>query len=162
MRTITLKVNNMVRRIAIEDNELLLDVLRDRLHIKSVKAACWRGECGLCTVILNGKPVKSCLVLAVEADGSNIVTAEGLSGKPGELAPIQKSFIDHAALQCGFCTPAFVVTAHYLLSKKKGRVEREEVKEYISGLICRCTGYKQIVDAIMDARKYYGEDLDEQ
>ncbi len=156
MATITLKVNNVVRRVEVEDNEILLDVLREKLHVKSVKAACWRGECGLCTVMLNGKPVKSCLVLAVEADGSEIVTAEGLSGRPGELAPIQKAFIEHAALQCGFCTPAFVVVAHYLLTKTRGKVEREEVKEYLSGLICRCTGYKQIIDAVMDARKHYG------
>jgi carbon-monoxide dehydrogenase small subunit len=153
MRRITLTVNGEWRSVEVKDNELLLDVLRNRLHEKSIKASCWRGECGLCTVLLNGLPVKSCMVLAVEADDADIKTAEYFAGQ-GELAPVQKSFIQHNAMQCGFCTPAFSLVAHHLLESNPD-VTREEIKEYISGLICRCTGYKHIVDAIEDAKKYY-------
>ncbi|HDN75539.1 MAG TPA: (2Fe-2S)-binding protein, partial [Acidilobales archaeon] len=152
-RTIRLKVNGVERVVEVKPNETLLHVLRDKLHVKSVKAACWRGECGLCTVLMNGEPVKSCLVLAVEADGAEILTVEGLAPF-GTLAPIQKSFIEHTAFQCGFCTPAFILTAHYILTKNPDATE-EEIKEYLNALICRCTGYKQIIDAIKDAAKYY-------
>ncbi|MEM0021764.1 MAG: (2Fe-2S)-binding protein [Fervidicoccaceae archaeon] len=152
-RTITFRLNGRQRTVQIEDNETLLEVLRDRLGETSVKAACWKGECGLCTVLFNGRPVKSCMVLGVEADGAEIITAAGIS-KDGELAPIQKAFIEHGAFQCGFCTPAFVVASHYFLQKNPNPT-REEVKEFLSGILCRCTGYKQIIDAIMDAAKYY-------
>jgi len=152
-RVIRLTLNGTQRIVEIEDNETLLDVLRFKLKEMSVKSACWKGECGLCTVLMNGKPVKSCLVLAAEADGAEIVTATGLM-KNGELSPIQKSFVEHGALQCGFCTPAFVVAAHYFLENNPNPT-REEVKKFISGLLCRCTGYAQIIDAIMDAAKYY-------
>ncbi len=152
-REITLKLNGTTRIVEVEDNETLLDVLRFKLKEMSVKAACWKGECGLCTVLFNGKPVKSCLVLAVEADGAEIVTASGLV-KDGELTPVQKAFIEHGAFQCGFCTPAFVVASHYFLQNNPNPT-REQVKEFLSGLLCRCTGYKQIIDAILDAAKYY-------
>ncbi|MEM4462847.1 MAG: (2Fe-2S)-binding protein [Fervidicoccaceae archaeon] len=152
-RTITFRLNGRQRTVQIEDNETLLEVMRDRLGETSVKAACWKGECGLCTVLFNGRPVKSCMVLGVEADGAEIITAAGIS-KDGELAPIQKAFIEHGAFQCGFCTPAFVVASHYFLQKNPNPT-REEVKEFLSGILCRCTGYKQIIDAIMDAAKYY-------
>ncbi len=152
-RLITLTVNGIRRSVEVKDNELLLDVLRDKLKVKSVKAACWRGECGLCTVILNGKLVKSCLVLAVEVDGSEILTVEGLA-KDGELAPIQKAFIQHGALQCGFCTPAFVLASHKLLEENPTPSE-DEIKERLSGLICRCGTYYEIIEAIKDASKYY-------
>lgn len=155
MKRIALRVNGVRRWADVEDNETLLDLLRERLSVKSVKAACWRGECGLCTVIFNGRPVKSCLVLAREAENGEVVTAEHLAGRPGELAPVQRAFIDRGAFQCGFCTPAFAVASHYLLSTRRGEVGREEVKEYLSGLICRCTGYKQIVDAVLDASRRY-------
>ncbi|HEU97672.1 MAG TPA: (2Fe-2S)-binding protein [Fervidicoccus fontis] len=152
-RTITLKLNGRMRTVEVEDNETLLEVLRDRLGEMSVKAACWKGECGLCTVLFNGRPVKSCMVLGVEADGGEVVTAAGIS-RDGELAPVQKVFIEHGAFQCGFCTPAFVVATHYFLQKNPNPT-REEVKEFLSGILCRCTGYKQIIDAVMDAAKYY-------
>ena len=152
-RLITLTVNGIKRSVEVKDNELLLDVLRDKLKVKSVKAACWRGECGLCTVILNGKLVKSCLVLAVEVDGSEILTVEGLA-KDGELAPIQKAFIQHGALQCGFCTPAFVLASHKLLEENPTPSE-DEIKERLSGIICRCGTYYEIIEAIKDASKYY-------
>lgn len=152
-RQITLKVNGSVRKVEVKDNELLLDVLRDKLMVKSVKAACWRGECGLCTVILNGKLVKSCLVLAVEADEGEVITAEGLV-KDGELSPIQKAFIEHGAFQCGFCTPAFVVASHHLLTINPDPTD-EEIREHLSGLICRCGTYNQIIEAIRDAAPSY-------
>jgi carbon-monoxide dehydrogenase small subunit len=150
---VSYKVNGTKRTATIEDNELLLDVLRDRLGVKSVKAACWRGECGLCTALVNNRPVKTCLVLGVDADGSDIVTAEGLAGEE-LLSPLQKSFVDHGALQCGFCTPAFVLTAHHLLETNPDATD-EEIKEYLSGCICRCGTYYQIIEAVKDARKHY-------
>jgi carbon-monoxide dehydrogenase small subunit len=152
-RTITFKLNGRPRVVEVEDNETLLEVLRNKLGELSVKAACYKGECGLCTVLFNGRPVKSCMVLAVEADGGDVVTAAGIASN-GELVPVQKSFIEHGAFQCGFCTPAFVVASHYFLQKNPNPT-REEAKEFLSGILCRCTGYKQIVDAILDAAKYY-------
>jgi carbon-monoxide dehydrogenase small subunit len=153
MTRIYLQVNLRRREVEVEDNQLLLDLLRDRLGVKSVKAACWRGECGLCTVLLDGKAVKSCLVLAVEADGSQVVTAEGLS--VGEaLSPLQKAFVKHGATQCGFCTPAFVVSVHSLLTENPSASE-SEIKERLSGLICRCGTYNQMLPAIKEAATFY-------
>lgn len=150
---ITLTVNGQKREVEVNPNETLLDVLRNKLGVKSVKAGCWRGECGICTVIMNGKPVKSCLVLAAEADGAEITTIEGLM-KDGRISPLQKAFIEYGAIQCGFCTPGFLLTAHWLLSKNPD-VTRKEVVEALNGLICRCTGYEQIIEAILAAAKYY-------
>ncbi len=153
MREITLTVNGERRKAVVKDNELLLDVLRDKLYVKSVKAACWRGECGLCTVLMNDRLVKSCLVLAVEADGAEILTAEGLV-KDGEPSPIQKAFIEKGALQCGFCTPAFVISSHKLLTMNPNPSD-EEIRSFLSGLICRCGTYNQIIEAIREAQKAY-------
>lgn len=152
-REITLKVNGKEEKLLVKDNELLLDILRDKLQLKSVKASCWRGECGLCTVLLNGAPVKSCLILAAEAEGSEVTTVEGLSGD-GALSPIQKAFVDNGALQCGFCTPAFVLLSHHLLTANPDMSE-EEMTEGISGLICRCGAYKQIINALKAAAPSY-------
>jgi carbon-monoxide dehydrogenase small subunit len=150
-RSISIKINGVNRKLEIKDNELLLDVIRDRAGVKSVKAGCWRGECGLCTVLLDGKPVKSCFVLAIEADGREVTTAEGLAPE-GQLSPIQKHFVEKAALQCGFCTPSFVLTAHYLLSVNPNPTENE-VREYLSGNICRCGTYKQMIEAVLACAK---------
>ena len=149
--SINIKINGVDRKLEIKDNELLIDVIRDRAGVKSVKAGCWRGECGLCTVLLDGKPVKSCFVLAVEADGREVTTAEGLAPE-GQLSPIQKHFVEKAALQCGFCTPSFVLTAHYLLSVNPNPTENE-IREYLSGHICRCGTYKQMIEAILACAK---------
>jgi carbon-monoxide dehydrogenase small subunit len=140
------KVNGQTRREKINDNVLLLDFLRDKLEVRSVKAACWRGECGLCTVLLNGKLVKSCIVLAVEANGGEVTTVEGIT-EGGKLAPIQQSFLEHGATQCGFCTPAFVLTCHELL-KHNPKPTEKEVEDAVSGLVCRCGTYAQIKEAI--------------
>ncbi len=148
---ICMKVNGVDRRVEIKDNELLLDVVRDKVGVKSVKAGCWRGECGLCTVLLDGKPVKSCLVLAVEADGKDVKTAEGLAPE-GQLVPIQRLFVEKGAMQCGFCTPSFVLTAYYLLQVNPNPTE-QEIKDYLSGHICRCGTYKQMIEAILECAK---------
>lgn len=155
MRECTLRVNGYVRRGTIRDNELLLDFLRDKLEVKSVKAACWRGECGLCTVLLNGQLVKSCLVLAAEVDGSEVITVEGIM-ENGELTPIQKAFIETGASQCGFCTPAFVLACHYLLTSNPSPTD-SDINSALGGLICRCGTYNQIKEAISKASKVYSE-----
>jgi len=149
--SINIKINGVDRKLEIKDNELLLDVIRDKAGVKSVKAGCWRGECGLCTVLLDGKPVKSCFVLAIEADSRDVITAEGLAPE-GQLSPIQKHFVEKAALQCGFCTPSFVLTAHYLLSVNPNPTE-SEIREYLSGHICRCGTYKQMIEAVLACAK---------
>jgi carbon-monoxide dehydrogenase small subunit len=153
MKEMVVKVNGQVRTGGIKDNELLLDLLRDRFEVKSVKAACWRGECGLCTILLNGELVKSCLILAVEADGGDVTTVEGIT-ENGELAPIQKAFVQHGASQCGFCTPAFVLTTHELL-KRISNPSDDEVADAVSGLMCRCGTYNQIREAVATASKSY-------
>ncbi|MDV3277046.1 MAG: (2Fe-2S)-binding protein [Nitrososphaerales archaeon] len=146
MNECVVKVNGQTRRERVKDNVLLLDFLRDKLEVRSVKAACWRGECGLCTVLLNGKLVKSCIVLAVEANGGEVTTVEGITDG-SKLAPIQQAFVEHGASQCGFCTPAFVLTCHELLKHNPRPTERE-VEEAVSGLVCRCGTYAQIREAI--------------
>jgi carbon-monoxide dehydrogenase small subunit len=145
MRRIGITVNGKKRNAFVKDNELLLDVLREKLGVKSVKAACWRGECGLCTVILNGKPAKSCLVLAVEAEDAIVLTAEGLA--EDGLNEIQNAFVRHGAAQCGFCTPAFVLTCDYILHNIDVKNEKD-VLELLNGLICRCGTYNQIKEAV--------------
>jgi carbon-monoxide dehydrogenase small subunit len=148
VREVSVRVNGRLRKRMIKDNELLLDFLRDRLEVRSVKAACWRGECGLCTVLLDGGLVKSCLVLAVEADGKEVRTVEGIS-QGGELAPIQKAFVDHGAAQCGFCTPAWVLATNELLRVNPHPTDTE-LNEAVSGLVCRCGTYNQIREAVAE------------
>jgi aerobic carbon-monoxide dehydrogenase small subunit len=148
MREIIVKVNGRERRRLVKDNELLLDFLRERLEVRSVKAACWRGECGLCTVKLDDHLVKSCLVLAVEADGKEVKTVEGISAD-GELVPIQKAFVSHGAAQCGFCTPAWILATHELLQENPHPSEADLV-EATSGLVCRCGTYNQIREAVAE------------
>ncbi|MDG7043924.1 MAG: (2Fe-2S)-binding protein [Nitrososphaerota archaeon] len=156
MRTIILTVNGLSKEVSVNDNEVLLNVLRDKLGVTSVKAACWKGECGLCTVLLNGLPVKSCMTLAVEADGKEVITAEGLYSDE-RAKKLQESFVKHGALQCGFCTPAFIVASHHVLSKEPD-IDGEDLKKELSGITCRCGTYYQIYDAVKDARKYYKKD----
>lgn len=148
MREIAVKVNGRATKRTVKDNELLLDFLRDRLEVRSVKAACWRGECGLCTVKLGSQLVKSCLVLAVEADGKEVRTVEGISDD-GELVPIQKAFVSHGAAQCGFCTPAWILATHELLQANPHPTQGE-LTEATSGLVCRCGTYNQIREAVAE------------
>ena len=144
-RRITLTLNQETRSVEVEPNDILLDVLRDKLGVKSPKIGCERGDCGACTVLLDGKSVRSCLILAIEADGHEITTVEGLSRNG--LTPLQESFLNHGSFQCGFCAPGVVLSATELLRKNRHPSERE-IKEAISGNLCRCTGYKPIIDAI--------------
>ncbi|MEN2974449.1 MAG: (2Fe-2S)-binding protein [Candidatus Caldarchaeales archaeon] len=150
-RRISFKINGVEKTFEVESNKTLLWLIRDGLKLKGTKKACERGDCGLCTVLLDGEPVKSCLVLAVEVDGSEIVTVEGLA-RDGELTPLQRAFIEHGALQCGFCTPAFLIVGHWLINHNP-KPSREEVVEALNGLLCRCTGYKPIIDAILSVAK---------
>ena len=127
-------------------NRTLLSLLRDDLHLKGVKEGCGVGECGACTVLMNGKAVNACMVLAPKADGAVITTIEGL-GDDKHLHPLQQAFIEHGAVQCGFCTPGMILSAKALLDENP-HPTRLEIREGISGNLCRCTGYQQIVDAI--------------
>ena len=148
---ISLKINGRPYEIEVEANKTLLRLLREDLALTGTKCACERGDCGLCTVWVDGKPMKSCLVLAVEVDGKEITTIEGLA-KDGELTPLQRKFIEHGAVQCGFCTPAMILTAEAFLRENPNPTE-EDIREALGGILCRCTGYRQIIDAILDAAK---------
>jgi len=149
-REIALKLNGYDTTVAVEPYEKLLDVLRDKLGVKSPKYGCGRGECGACSVLLNGKSVKTCIIYAVEADGQEIVTVEGLE-KDG-LTPLQQSFLAHNSFQCGFCAPGIIISATELLTSNPHPGE-EEIREAIAGNLCRCTGYGSVVDAIVDVTK---------
>jgi aerobic-type carbon monoxide dehydrogenase small subunit (CoxS/CutS family) len=144
-KRITLNLNGDKRSVEVEPGDVLLDVLREKLGTTSPKIGCERGDCGACTVLLDGKSVRSCLILAIEADGHEITTVEGLS-RAG-LTPLQESFLKHGSFQCGFCAPGFVLSASELMRKNRHPSERE-IKEAIAGNLCRCTGYKPIIDAI--------------
>lgn len=148
-RGILLSVNGERREVFIEPNRTLLDVLREDLSLTGVKEACGRGECGACTVLVDGKPVNSCITLAVEAEGKEIETIEGLSNG-GDLHPLQEAFIEHHSFQCGFCTPGIIMTAKAFLDRNHEPTE-EEIKNAVAGNICRCTGYDNIVDGILNA-----------
>jgi len=146
---IRLTVNGETYTVAVEPRESLLDVLRDKLSLTGTKKGCNRGDCGACTIIMDRKPVNSCLVLAVEADGKELLTIEGLADK-GQLHPIQEAFIQYGAIQCGYCTPGMIMSAKVLLDENPSPTE-EEIKRAIGGNLCRCTGYVKIIDAIKKA-----------
>ncbi len=142
---INLKINGKTIRETIEPSEKLLDFLR-RLGYKSVKAGCREGDCGACTVLFNGNPIRSCLMFAAQADGASIETIEGITPEEG-LHPIQEAFLEEGAVQCGFCTPGMVLTTKALLDKNKEPTE-EEIVEALKGNLCRCTGYIQQINAV--------------
>ena len=142
-------VNGKSHEVIIEPNMLLIDVLRDKLGLTGTKYACGTGDCGACTVLVDGKPVLSCLTLAVTVKNKNILTIEGLA-KGTTLHPIQQAFIDHGAVQCGFCTPGMILSAKALLDENPTPT-REDVKAALAGNLCRCTGYIKIIDAVLDA-----------
>ena len=144
-------VNGTPYELSVEPNELLVDVLRNKLDFTGTKKGCGTGECGVCTVIMDGKSVNSCLVLALEADGREILTIEGL-GRKDQLHPLQEAFVNQGAIQCGFCTPGMVLSAKALLDENP-RPTEEEIKLAIAGNICRCTGYRKIVEAIQEASR---------
>ena len=146
---VSLNINGQVENLEIAPNRTLLEVIRDDLQLTGTKCGCEDGTCGACTVILDGKPVRSCLVLAAEAEGKEILTIEGLSSGE-ELHPLQEAFVNYGAIQCGFCTPGMILTAKALLDTNLNPNE-EEIRKAISGNLCRCTGYTKIVEAIAAA-----------
>jgi len=148
-------VNGKDHALVVESTERLLDVMRDRLDLKGVKEGCGTGDCGTCTVIMDGQLVNSCLVLAVQARDKKIITIEGV-GTREKLHPVQKALMEYGAAQCGFCTPAMVLAGKNLLDHNPAP-SRAEIKEAISGVLCRCTGYYKIINAINDAAKEISE-----
>lgn len=147
MRLVKCIVNGKEVAEYVDVRESLLDMLRNRLGLTSVKKGCEVGECGACTVIIDGETVDSCIYLAVWAEGKNIRTLEGLLGENGELTRIQEAFIEEGAVQCGFCTPGFVMSATVLLERGE-KISREAIKKHMAGNLCRCTGYHNIVSAV--------------
>lgn len=151
-KMITLNINNQEYDLVIPVNRTLTQVLRENLKLTGTKQGCSVGDCGSCTVLMDGQPVNSCLVLAVEAEGRVIQTIEGLA-EDGKLHPIQQAFVDQGSIQCGFCSPGMILSAKALLDKNPSPTG-PEIREAISGNLCRCTGYQKIVDAIeLVARK---------
>jgi aerobic-type carbon monoxide dehydrogenase small subunit (CoxS/CutS family) len=146
---VSLEVNGARCELAVESRKLLLDLLRDDLGLTGAKRGCEEGVCGCCTVLLDGRNVKSCLMLAGQASGRSVTTVEGLSGDEGALHPVQQAFIDHGALQCGYCTPGFVMTAAALVAAGRP-LDEPQVREALTGNTCRCTGYVHIVEAVLD------------
>ena len=146
---IELKINGKSYSLSMPPQRTLLEVLREDLGLTGTKEGCSEGECGVCTVLLDGVPVRSCLLLAVDVRGRKITTIEGLV-REGELHPIQKSFIEHGAIQCGFCTPGMILSAKALLDEKPSPTE-EEIRIALSGNLCRCTGYQKIFKAVQAA-----------
>jgi len=155
-KTIKLRVNEQEYALEVGANETLVEVLRERLELTGTKVGCNRGECGACTVLIDGEAILSCLTLAIECEGKKILTIEGLENpETGNLDPIQTAFIENFGIQCGFCTPGIVMAAKALLDKNPSPSE-EEVREGIQGNLCRCTGYHQIVESIVAASEKKG------
>ncbi len=146
---LTLNINDTPVEVSVAPNDTLLEVLRDKLDLTGSKESCGEGVCGSCTVQMDGKPVRSCLTLALEADGCHIKTVEGLATED-DLSDLQQSFIDHGAVQCGFCTPGMLMSADALL-KDNPAPDEKTVRNALAGNICRCTGYAKIVDAVCHA-----------
>lgn len=149
---ISCQVNGRNHQLNVRPEESLLSMLRERLSLKGTKEGCLEGECGACTVLVDDLPVDSCLYFAAAADGKSIRTIESLHAEEGELSPLQQAFLDHGAVQCGFCTPGFVMTLTALLEQKKAP-SRTEIEAALAGNICRCTGYRQIFDAVFAVEK---------
>jgi carbon-monoxide dehydrogenase small subunit len=146
---IVVTVNGESEKLSVPSHMTLLQMLRDVLALTGTKNGCAAGECGACTVLVNGEPVNSCMVLAVEADGCEITTVEGLA-RDGQLAPLQEAMVEHNAVQCGFCTPGVLISAHALLQRNP-LPSQEEAQEALVGNLCRCTGYRRIHSALLSA-----------
>jgi aerobic carbon-monoxide dehydrogenase small subunit len=147
-RAVTLTVNDETRELFVEPRRLLIEALRDDLGLTGTKRGCEEGVCGCCTVLIDGRHVRACLMLTLQARGRSITTIEGLRGADGGLDPVQEAFIEHGALQCGYCTPGFVMTTKAFLRDCPSPTEAQ-VREGLSGNICRCTGYVKIVEAVL-------------
>ena len=148
---VSLTVNGSSELLEVPSNMTLLQMLREKLGLTGTKNGCSAGECGACTVILNGEPVNSCMVLAVECQGADVLTVEGLA-KDGRLDPIQEAIVEHGGVQCGFCTPGVLMSAHALLDRNPHPSERD-IREALVGNLCRCTGYLSIVEAVKEVGK---------
>lgn len=146
---VTLKVNGEEKELLIKEDALLIDVLRDEIYYTGTKRGCGEGECGTCTVLIDGRPVNSCLILAALVQGKEITTIEGV-GTPENLHPIQQAFVNEGAIQCGFCTPGMVMSTKALLDSEKNPDE-QQIRKALSGNLCRCTGYVKIVNAVKKA-----------
>ena len=147
LKIIDLFVNGKMHQLAVDDRESLAETLRNRLGLTSVKRGCEVGECGACTVLVDGVAIDSCIYLTMWAAGKKILTVEGLQDENGDLSPIQQTFIDEAAVQCGFCTPGIILSAVEIAGSGK-KYSREELRKLISGHLCRCTGYENIINAL--------------
>jgi len=158
VHSITVTVNGGRERLDVPSNMTLLQLLREKLAFTGTKNGCTAGECGACTILMNGEPVNSCMVLAVEADGAEIVTVEGLADD-GQLTPMQEAFVKHNAVQCGFCTPGMLISAHALLKRNPHPTE-EEIRLAMVGNLCRCTGYLRIIKAVQTASKRVSQSQD--
>ena len=156
MKTISLTINEKNYKVSVDESLRLIDLLRDELRLLGTMEGCGEGECGACTVIMDGETVNSCLVMAFQADGSNILTIEGME-KDGQLHPVQKSYIEVGAVQCGFCIPGMVLSTKALLDKNPHPSD-DEIREGISGNLCRCTGYNKMLDATKKSIKYMEEE----
>ena len=143
-------VNGAVQEMHVRPEEMLIDVLRDRLALTGTKLSCDLGACGACTVLLNGKPVSSCGTFAWQASGADVRTVEGLAAADGELDPVQRAFVDHSAFQCGFCTPGMIMLARALLDRDPAP-DRAAIRAWMGANICRCTGYEMIIEAVEKA-----------
>ncbi len=154
-RELRVTVNGDEFHLLVDTRRTLLDVIRDEIGLTGTKNGCGAGECGACTVLLDGLPINSCLMLAHEADGREVTTIEGLAAG-GVLDPVQRAFVEHGAIQCGFCTPGMVLTAKALLDRNPDPT-REEILEGLKGNLCRCTGYVKIVEAVEAARDVLAE-----
>lgn len=151
-KVIVLNVNNQEYEVLVKPQQTLLEVLREIIGLTGTKKGCNEGSCGSCTVLVNNKPTLSCSTLAVAVEGKEIVTIEGLAGEDKKLHPIQQSFVENGAVQCGFCTPGMVLSSKSLLDRNPNPSE-EEIKEALSGNLCRCTGYTKIIKAVTEAAK---------
>lgn len=147
---LTFQLNGRAVHLEISPDTLLVDLLRDVLGLKGTKIGCREGECGACTVLLDGKPVNSCILPALKAHGRSVMTIEGLSRPDGSLDPVQQAFIEAGAVQCGFCTPGMILNAKALLGRNPKPGEAE-IRKALSGVLCRCTGYQKIVEAVQTA-----------
>jgi aerobic carbon-monoxide dehydrogenase small subunit len=150
-KTIHVTVNCKAIELTVEPNQTLLEVIREKLCLTGTKAGCLVGDCGACTVLVDGKPVNSCLILAVQTDGKQVTTIEGVETRQG-LHPLQNAFVEKGAVQCGYCTPGMILSAKSLLDRNP-RADEAEIRKAISGNLCRCTGYQKIVEAILSVSR---------
>ncbi|MGB9438148.1 MAG: (2Fe-2S)-binding protein [Desulfobacterales bacterium] len=156
-KAIELNINGDTHELLVASNHTLLEVLRDQLGLMGTKRGCDLGACGACTVLVNGEAYLSCIMLAMDAVGKEIITIEGLAAG-GDLHPLQSAFIDQGALQCGFCTPGMILTAEAILNEDEHPTE-DMLKQKMAGNLCRCTGYKKIVEAVMSVTEKTGEEV---